>query len=252
MILARDLSFKRGARFIFQDVSFDISPGEFVAIIGPNGAGKSTLLQVMTGALKPFSGEIIFGGKPVAQWRKPDLALRRAVLSQSTQVAFPFTVEETLGLSVPDRVSHAQLPTIARKALEQVGLGGFGSRILQELSGGEQQRVHLARLLTQLEATRGEAKQALFLDEPVAGLDLRHQIETMQLARQLAHKGLAVIAVIHDLNLVQAYASRLLCIHEGKLVADGKPKHVLTPGLISQAFDVTAKVQKNGVLAFSA
>jgi iron complex transport system ATP-binding protein len=251
MISARNLSFKRGHRFIFDEVSFDVVPGELVAIFGPNGAGKSSLLQVMAGALKPASGEIIFAGRPLQCWGMRDLAMRRAVLSQSTHVAFQFTVEETLLLSVPDGFGRSRLPAIAKDMLAQVGLSGFGPRILQELSGGEQQRVHLARVLTQLEATRGNEPQALFLDEPVSGLDLRHQIETMQLARKLSGEQLAVVAVIHDLNLVQAHATRFLCVHDGKLAADGTPKTCLTPTLIKKIFQVETKIQSGGALAFS-
>ena len=116
MISARNLRFKRGPRFIFDEVSFDVVPGELVAIIGPNGAGKSSLLQVMAGALKPASGEIVFAGKPLQRWSTRELAMRRAVLSQSTHVAFPFTVEETLLLSVPDGSGRSRLPVAMRAA----------------------------------------------------------------------------------------------------------------------------------------
>jgi iron complex transport system ATP-binding protein len=250
LIESRGLHFRRGSRAVLEDVNFTIDTGEFVAIVGPNGAGKTTLLRILAGALKPSAGEVFFDGRNLNDWSARDLAMRRAVLSQSTHVAFPFTVNETLRLSVPDVALGRGINQLVAEMLHVVGLSGFGSRVLQELSGGEQQRVHLARVLTQLKSTQNDRPQILFLDEPVAGLDLKHQLATMRSARQWVGPKLTVIAVVHDLNLAGTHASRVLCVHEGKLAADSTPEACLTPALVKTVFGVNAKALGDGQLSF--
>lgn len=241
MITVENASFTRGRRTILRDVSLSLGINELVAIVGPNGAGKTTLLHLLTGALEPSSGRVLFEGMPLHTWRKDHLATRRAVLSQSRNVSFPFTVYEILALSMPDRANRRHLQSLSETALASVGLAGFGARVLQELSGGEQQRVHLARALMQLAATSSAAPQMLFLDEPVAGLDLQHQIQTMQLVRQMTGDAFGAIAVIHDLNLALSFADRVICISEGKVACDGPPATALTSELISRVFKVSTQ-----------
>jgi iron complex transport system ATP-binding protein len=234
----RNVTLSRGPRTILDNISFEVGASEFVAIIGPNGAGKSTLLNIMAGALTPQSGTVLFDGKPLAAWRKGEIALRRAVLAQSTQLAFPFTVDETLRLSVPDKARRADLVLHCNRAMSETGTTAFGSRIAQELSGGELQRVHLARVLVQLWSSGSKAPQMLFLDEPVSGLDLKHQLSTMKLVRSLVGESLGAVAVVHDMNLALRFATRVICIADGTIASDGTPENSLTPQLLEHVFDI--------------
>jgi len=238
LVEIRDVTFSRGARTILDAISFEVGAGELVAIIGPNGAGKSTLLNIMAGALQPRSGSVFFDGRPLGIWSKSDIALRRAVLAQSTQMAFPFTVDETLRLSVPDKARRAELVTHCKRAMAETGIMSFGPRIVQELSGGEQQRVHLARVLVQLWSCGSSLPQMLFLDEPVSGLDLKHQLSTMKLVRSLVGESLGAIAVVHDMNHAMRFATRVICIADGAIASDGPPESSLTPELLENVFDV--------------
>jgi iron complex transport system ATP-binding protein len=238
LVELRDVAFSRGARKILHDISFDLGVGELVAIIGPNGAGKSSLLHIMTGALTPQSGAVLFAGRPLACWSKGEIALRRAVLSQSTELAFPFTVNETLRLSVPEKAQRADLPAHCHRAMAETGIAGFGSRIVQELSGGERQRVHLARVLVQLWCSGGNIPQMLFLDEPVSGLDLKYQLSTMKLVRALVGERLGAVAVVHDMNLALRFATRVICISDGAIASNGPPESCLTPELLEHVFDI--------------
>ena len=233
-----NVSFSRSRHNIIDNMSFAVHAGECLAIVGPNGAGKSTLLNLMTGALQPRSGAVMFDGAPLTSWSRGELALRRAVLSQSTQLAFPYTVDETLRLSVPDKADKTDLNRHCQRAMDRMEIEGYGQRILQELSGGEQQRVQLARILVQLWTSGNGGTQALFLDEPVTGLDLKHQVHIMTLARSLVGPALSVIAVVHDMNLALNFASRVICLADGEIACDGPPREVLTPALLELAFGI--------------
>lgn len=245
LVQARSVSLVRAGRCVLEDIDLAIENGEYVAIVGPNGAGKSTLLHVLAGGLKPGTGTVHFGGRDMNAWRPSDLALRRAVLTQSTQLAFSYSVGEVLMLSVPEKADRRALPLLCERALERVGLTGFQNRAVVELSGGEQQRVHLARILVQLWATRSGEPQVLFLDEPVTGLDLRHQVEVMELANALAGPQLSVVAIVHDLNMALRFASRAVCLSGGRIVGDGVPRNVLTIELIQRVFEVQVETFKN-------
>src|SRR6185503_9922541 len=167
----------------------------------PNGAGKSTLLRTLSGELKPGAGSVRLKDNSLAHYAPRDLALHRAVLSQSTHVAFPFTVGEVVRMGAGDRQGRV-IDDLAERALADVDLAAFHDRIITTLSGGEQQRAHFARVLVQLAC--GEAAHGpglLLLDEPTASLDLRHQLDVMAAASARAARGVTVVAILHDLNL---------------------------------------------------
>lgn len=242
LLTARDLTVTVAGRDLVRDVSLAVEAGTLLVIIGPNGAGKSTLLRLLCGELRPSRGLVAYAGKPVdaiPPWR---LAALRAVLPQAARLAFPFTAAEVvrIGLDGIGRGLRARdRATILARALERADVAHLAARAYPTLSGGEQARVQFARILGQMEAGRTVAgRQVLFLDEPTASLDLRHQAALLDAASGLAASNSAVVAILHDLNLAAAYADRLLVMDEGRLVADGHPRAVMRDDLIGQVFRV--------------
>lgn len=242
----RDVGVERGGRPILADVSTAIRPGRFTIVLGPNGAGKSTLLKVATGELKPDRGLALFEGMPLSAIPPRAQAERRAVLPQSARLAFPFTVFEVvrLGLDCRGGISLAMRRQAPLAALERVDLPGFGPRRYEALSGGEQQRVHLARVLCQIgEPVSDGTPRYLFLDEPTSSLDIKHQIGTLEIARRFAQAGGGVLAILHDLNLAAAFADHLIVMRRGRLVAEGPPQEVLTDALVEDVFELPLRVR---------
>lgn len=239
---ARALHYAVRGVHIVADATLSLFPGRLVVIVGPNGAGKSTLLKLLSGELHASSGEVSCCGEPLRRIPAWLLARRRAVMAQATQLAFPFTVEEVVRIGLDtlgvDARGEAADEIIAR-ALRRADISNLARRKYDTLSGGEQQRTHFARVLCQLAAgRRSESCQALFLDEPAASLDIRHQLTLMDAAREIADSGVAVLAILHDLNLAAAYADQLVVMRAGKLVASGDPAKVLAGGLLSEVFGV--------------
>ena len=245
MIEARDVSVSIGRSRIVGHVDFSVRPGEFAAIVGPNGSGKTTFLRALSGAL-PFTGDVSINGRPVASMKPAEAAGIRAVLPQAMALSFPFTVREVVKLGLMSGRSGA-LPGedegLPERALGRVDLEGFGGRFYQELSGGEQQRVQLARVLCQVWAPvlAGESRW-LFLDEPVSSLDIRHQLTIMDVARDFARRGGGVVAILHDLNLTAMYADRVFVMHKGRLAAAGAPSETLSDDLMTRVFECDIKV----------
>jgi iron complex transport system ATP-binding protein len=209
MIEATDVSVWIGSRRIVEGAAFTAAPCEITAIVGPNGSGKTTFLRALSGDL-PYQGSIKLNRHEVARTRPREAAGQRAVLPQSNGLAFPFTVREVVRLGLMGGRSGAlagEAERLPERALARVDLDGFGGRFYQELSGGEQQRVQLARVLCQVWAPVLEGKpRYLFLDEPVSSLDIKHQLVIMDIARDYAKRGGGVVAILHDLNLTAMYA----------------------------------------------
>jgi iron complex transport system ATP-binding protein len=236
-------------RRLLDDVSLALRAGELVALVGPNGAGKSTLLACLSGALAPTAGRTWLAGRPLASWAPDERARHLAVLRQDTRLAFAFTAREVVVLG---RTPHAggRGPSrrdreLAAEALRSVDAAHLADRLVPTLSGGEQQRVQLARVLCQLmddpdrpvdpdQAHR--ATRVLLLDEPLAGLDLCHQHASLRVARAFAEAGGAVLVSLHDLNQASQYADRVLVLHGGRLVAEGPPRAVVAPPLVARVF----------------
>lgn len=232
-LTARQLRYNLGERRLITDVSLSIASGEMVAIIGPNGAGKSTLLRLLTGYLAADCGECRLQGKPLEQWQPQQLAKVRAVMRQHSELAFPFTVEEVVAMG---RSPHSgrDAKRAIQQVMEQTDCASLAQRDYRQLSGGEQQRVQLARVLVQLWQPQ-PALSWLFLDEPTSALDLYHQQHTLRLLRSLTRQQpLAVCCVLHDLNLAALYADRILLLHQGRLVASGTPQQVLQTDILTR------------------
>ena len=247
LIEARAVSFTparagRGAAALVDAVDFAAGAGEVTVIVGPNGAGKSTLLKLLCGELKATRGDVLVEGRPLAAMPAWRLACRRAVLPQASTLAFPFTAQEVARLGVEGigrGLSRPARERLVAEALERADAAHLAGRLYQALSGGEQQRVQFARVLAQLAAGRTvEAQQILFLDEPVASLDLKHQLALLREARALAAAGLAIVAVLHDLQLAAACADALVVLHRGRAVARGAPTPVLSRAILAEVFEV--------------
>ncbi|MCP9484101.1 heme ABC transporter ATP-binding protein [Shimia sp. CNT1-13L.2] len=235
MLTARDLSVNYGSKPVLRGVDLTAHPGQLTAIVGPNGSGKSTALKAVTGEL-PFIGDVRLSGMDVAHARPGDLASVRAVLPQFTPLAFPFTVLEVVRLGV-SRGATFNCDQIVNEALHRVGLDGYQGRYFQELSGGEQQRVQLARVLVQVWQPVGDdGPRWLFLDEPVSSLDIGHQLQIMQVARTFADMGGGVIAVMHDLNLTAMFADKVVLFSNGGVVSQGTATEVFTDDMLMQAY----------------
>jgi iron complex transport system ATP-binding protein len=245
MLEARNISVMIGPKKLVDDVSFSVSEGEVVAIIGPNGAGKSTLLRTLTGDTKPASGTVHMGDKPLNDWSRRDRARVRGVLAQQTVLTFAFTVLEVVLMGRSPHLTRGETQRdyeIAFDALEACHVIDLVERLYPTLSGGEQQRVQLARVLAQIWEPNNLGTRYLLLDEPTNNLDLAHQHSTLQVARQLAADGVAVLAILHDLNLAAQYADRIVVLHEGKNLMTGTPRQVLTPETIEHAFQIPVTV----------
>ncbi|GAB0107873.1 heme ABC transporter ATP-binding protein [Nocardia sp. JMUB6875] len=229
---ARGVSAKRGERTVLDDVDFPVIAGQIVALVGPNGAGKSTLLAALAGELELSGGSVDLDGHSLTHWTHLDMARRRAVLPQSHTVGFPFSAREVVAMG---RSPWARTPrqdeddTAIAAAMAATDVQRFAARPFPALSGGERARVALARVLAQDTAT-------LLLDEPTAALDLGHQEQVLRLARERATKGAAVVVVLHDLGVAAAYADRVAVLENGRIAADGPPREILTPQLLTRVY----------------
>lgn len=246
MLEARGVDLQRGHRRVLAGVDLAVSPGEFVALCGPNGAGKSSLLAVLSGELLPGAGAALIGGRPIASLPAAVLAAERAVLEQAPSLGAPFTVAALLGLGLAclDRVRIDEGGLIDR-ALAATGLAGYAARPADRLSGGEQARAHLARVLVQLWAGRATGRgHFLLLDEPTASLDLSHQLMVMRTARAEAQAGAGVVAVLHDLTLAANFADRVIMMSHGRVAAAGRPEEVMEPELLASIYDAPVRVER--------
>jgi iron complex transport system ATP-binding protein len=241
---ASRISVLAGGRALLDAVSLSVGAGETVALVGPNGAGKSTLLRVLAGELNPHSGAVKLKGRNLRAYTPQELARERAVLAQSVHVAFPFTVEEVVRMGAGQQSAAAAAPLVDA-ALADVDLATFRHRVITTLSGGEQQRAHFARVLVQLACgERASGPGVLLLDEPTASLDLRHQLDIAAVTKRCAARGIAVVAILHDLNLAALFAGRIVVLDRGRIAADGRPDETITDAVLETVFRVADAVQR--------
>lgn len=251
MIEAQNISVEIQARKLLDDVSLEMHGGEILAVVGQNGAGKSTLRKVLCGDLTPQHGAVLMGGRPLAAWPLSERAKARAVLPQDSSLDFPFTVLEVVLMGRAPHVTGAESETdyaIARAALKRADVLELEDRIYPTLSGGERQRVQLARVMAQIWEPAAAEKRYLLLDEPTSNLDLTHQHATLKIAEKFAREGVAVLLILHDLNLAAQYADKILILKNGKVAARGTPAEVFTPETIRETFDVSVGVIKHPFL----
>ena len=245
-LIAKQLSYEVSGSLLVQQVDVEVVPGEMLVILGPNGAGKSTLFKMLCGEWPASEGDITFFGKRYAEWNVNQLARNRSVLPQHSSLTFPFTVEEVVRLGrAPHDTGAKKDKAIVAELVELCDLTRLSNRLYPGLSGGEKQRVQLARVLAQIWPTEGKTNKFLFLDEPTSALDIAHQHIMLKLAKDLTTKGFGVVVILHDLNLAAAYADRVLMMHEGKMVGLGSVEEVFNQQLLQQVFDVNVDVIKH-------
>ena len=243
MLESRDLTYAIGNAKLVDSVSLSAYAGEVVSIVGPNGAGKSTLLRLLAGETQPTQGQVYLHGRALADMDARQIALERAVLPQQTLLQFAFSARDVvlmgrnphLNGGWPGREDHE----IADGALRDTEMTQLSERKYPSLSGGEQSRVTLARVLAQ-------QAPVLLLDEPTSSLDVRHQEMVMGVAKSLAGKGACVLVIIHDLNLASAYSDRIALMRSGRLVACAPTCDVLTEDLLSDVFECRLRVLSDG------
>lgn len=216
-------------------VTFDALEGKVTAVAGPNGSGKSTLIRALLRRQPVVSGTIEIDGAPLYSMSTQEVAKRVAVAPQREEPAFPMTVEEYVGLGRFPRLGLWRTPGDAdheasHAALEKAGVAEFAGRKTDTLSGGEWQRVRIARALAQ------EAR-ALVLDEPTTFLDLAHEMSLFELLHSLAVEGMAVMLVSHQLNLVARFADSIVLLHHGQVVASGTPSEVMQANLLERVYE---------------
>ncbi|AJD42194.1 hemin ABC transporter ATP-binding protein HmuV [Rhizobium gallicum bv. gallicum R602sp] len=246
MIELSGISVRLSGKTIVHDVSLTAKAGQLTAIAGPNGSGKTTTMKAISGELS-CDGSVRINGEEVKTMQPWQLAALRGVLPQASAISFPFTVREVvrMGLTTGLNLHPEQAEQIAARALAAVDLGGFEGRFYQELSGGEQQRVQLARVLCQICEPVVDGKPCwLLLDEPVSSLDISHQLTIMSLARKFCDAGGGVIAVMHDLNLTALFADQIVLMKAGGLAAAGSVSDVLTDERMQSVFGCPLRISQ--------
>jgi len=228
-------------RSVLDHLSIEIAPGTVTALVGPNGSGKSTLLKTLARLLKPTAGAVLLDGKAIHRMSTATVAQQLAILPQGPSAPSGITVRE---LVEQGRFPHVgalrmlkqQDHTAINEALRLTGMSAFAQRPLAGLSGGERQRAWIALTLAQ-------ATPVLLLDEPTTFLDIGHQLEVLELVRRLNHERMmTIVLVLHDLNQAARYAERMVVLQQGRIVADGAPRAVLTPELLATVFAVQANI----------
>lgn len=238
----QSLEVEIGKKTIIDDVSLTVSSQQMVGIIGANGSGKSTLLKSIYKSLKPKKGTIVLNQLDLLKTSEKKVSQKVGVVGQFNEVSFDFSVFQMVLLG---RTPHKKLletdsladMEIVEAALKQTGLSAYRDRSFLSLSGGEKQRVILARALTQ-------KPEYLILDEPTNHLDIRYQLEIMSCVRNL---GIGVLAALHDLEMAAAYCDYLVAMKEGKVLAAGKPEELLTEALVKEIYQVNCSIYRNPV-----
>ncbi len=244
MLKIQEVTAGYGEKKVLKSISLSIRQGEFVSLIGSNGAGKSTLLKCISGLLPTEGGQILLCGRNSQKLKSKERARLAAVVPQSYAVEYAFTAEDVVAMGRYPYQSFGKRETredqeILLQAMEDTNTLEFRNRLYNELSGGEKQRVVLARALAQ-------QPKILLLDEPTSALDIHHQTEVMELISRLnREQGLTVLAVLHDVNMASRYCSRMLLLKDGQLAADGEPAQIITRKNMEELYQMKILIREN-------
>ena len=238
---ALDAGYPSTRELVLRALSLGVAEGEVVALVGPNGSGKSTLLRVLGRVLKPRSGVVYLDGRAMRDWPTREIARRLALLPQGPTLSADLTVEELVRMGRSPHQGILGIPTreddeAVENAIRETSIETLVGRQVQTLSGGERQRVWLAMAIAQ-------QPRVLLLDEPTTFLDLHHQLEVLDLIRDLNYEhGLTVVMVLHDLNQAARYSNRVVVLRNGEVYRDGPPRTVLTPETLREVFGVEGRI----------
>lgn len=246
VIKASKLVFGYKDQEVLKQLDIEIPAGAFTAVVGPNGCGKTTFVKQLIKSLKPQSGELSLFGKPLSSYSYKALGKIVAYVPQATQIGFDFTVEEVVMMGRYPHLKRFQSEQhkdreIVEKAMKATGVWGLKDKFANELSGGEQQRVVVARALAQ-------EPKLLILDEPISHLDLHHQVELMELIRNLSREeGITVVAIIHDLNLAMDYSDYVMMMSDGRVHSFGAPSVTISASSIRNIYNLDVCMIENPV-----
>jgi iron complex transport system ATP-binding protein len=237
LLQLQGIDFAFGDKILLQDFKAQVQTQDFIGLLGPNGCGKTTLIKLLSGVLRPNGGQILLKGKALQQWSRRNIARTLAVLPQETQLDFPFTAQEVVLMGRSPYLGTFQWEqkedlNIVREAMEQCDCWDYATQDIRELSGGERERVFLARALAQ-------QPEILLLDEPTTHLDLKHQRDTLRLLQRCQRElGLSILMVLHDINFAMQACEKVWVMGSKGLAGEGPPETTLTPELIAEVFSV--------------
>jgi len=242
MYIASNISYFYHKKAILDAVNVKLQAGKLTALLGPNGAGKSTLLKILSGRQKPQKGIVLLDEQMLHTYPEAQLALKRAVLPQQSHVQFPYTVKEIVMMGcVAHPSTKKEQEKLALQKLEEVGFQYDVNRSYLNLSGGEQQRVQLARVLAQVSSTTAGNKY-LLLDEPTSSLDIAREQQLMQIVQKLCQQGIGVLAIIHDLNLAIQYADEFIFMKNGQVIYQGDRKQAIQQAIIEEVYEYPIQI----------
>ncbi len=241
------LNYSVSSKQLLTDINVALTKPGVIGIIGPNGAGKSTFLKCLSGFILT-QGAIELNQRKIESYSPAELAMVRAALPQESHLTFPFPAKDVVGMSFAlSAVSKRQQNELIHQCLEKVAALELADRNFLSLSGGEKQRVHLARIFAQLmQHQPSDAMRFLMMDEPSAPLDMKHQFQLFNELTQFKNLNLSSIVVIHDINLAASYCDEIWVIDSGKLVSQARPREVITQSMMKQVFDVNIEVSHHG------
>ncbi|MFA5577100.1 MAG: ABC transporter ATP-binding protein [Tissierellaceae bacterium] len=244
VIDVKDLQFGYRSEKVIDDLSFMINRASLVSLIGPNGSGKSTIIKLLSNIYRPWKGKIFLEGQDINSYKRKELARKIALVPQNTIINYEFTVEDIVLMGRYPHKKRFQREDeedlrIAHRAMEDTNTLHLKDKIVTEISGGERQRVIIAKALAQ-------NPSIILLDEPTAHLDLNHQIEVLNLLRNLnKEKGTTIIIAIHDINLATIYSDEIFMLSSGKIVDKGRPEEVITKGNIEFVYNLEVAIDRN-------
>lgn len=239
-----DVQFKYGKKEVLKDISFNIKEGEFISIIGPNGSGKSTLLKTLNNIYTPNKGNVYLFGKKIQKIKRRDIAKNISLVPQETYINYEFTVEDIVSMGRHPYKRRFEKEDekdkrIIKEALKMTSTYSLRNSLITEISGGERQRVIIAKALAQ-------DSSIILLDEPTSSLDINHQIEVLEILKDLnKNKNTTVIIVLHDINIAARYSDKIVFLDKGQIISKGTPEEVVTEKNIKKAYDMDIYLEIN-------
>tara|TARA_B100000579_G_C22841428_1_gene861803 strand:- start:2816 stop:3574 length:759 start_codon:yes stop_codon:yes gene_type:complete len=238
-----NISFEINNKKILNNISFEIQKGEILAFLGPNGSGKSTIIDILSGTKKKNKGKIFFDNTEIEKINIKTQALIRSTMAQSQQIFYDFSVKEIIELGWI-QYEYKNFQDSLTKVSEECGISNLLEKNFNNLSGGEQQRIHFARTLIQLYNNYKDNNRYFFLDEPTANLDITHEINLIEIIKKKSKEGFGVLIALHDLNLAYNFSDRIALIKDGEIKYIGKPNEVLTETRLQEIYNTPISINK--------